>query len=94
MSHSENKGDFVLNVDNLAPKARDVIAALEAGNPFIFLTGKAGTGKSTLIRYIHECYKETTVLLAATGVAALNIEGQTIHKFFKFPHKNREFKTR
>jgi ATP-dependent DNA helicase PIF1 len=50
----------------------------------IFLTGKAGTGKSTLLKYFQNHTKKKTALLAPTGVAALHIKGQTIHSFFKF----------
>ena len=58
---------------------------IESGAPFIFLTGKAGTGKTTLLKKVYEKYKSSAVKIAPTGVAALNIDGQTIHKFFKFP---------
>lgn len=53
----------------------------------IFMTGDAGTGKSTLIKYFAKHTKKRVVLLAPTGVAAVNIGGQTIHSFFKFPPK-------
>lgn len=53
----------------------------------LFITGKAGTGKSTLLQYFRENTKKQLVVLAPTGVAALNVKGQTIHSFFKFaPH--------
>ena len=53
----------------------------------VFITGKAGTGKSTLLRYFKEHTKKNIVVLSPTGVAAVNIGGQTIHSFFKFaPH--------
>lgn len=50
----------------------------------IFLTGKAGTGKSTLLQEFRTQTKKKVVVLAPTGVAALNVGGQTIHSFFKF----------
>ncbi len=50
----------------------------------ILLTGKAGTGKSTLLRYFIENSRKNVVVLAPTGVSAINIGGQTIHSFFKF----------
>jgi len=50
----------------------------------VFVTGKAGTGKSTLLTYFRSITKKNIVVLAPTGVAALNIKGQTIHSFFKF----------
>lgn len=53
----------------------------------VFVTGKAGTGKSTLLKHYIKNYapKGNTVVLAPTGVAAVNIGGQTIHSFFGFP---------
>lgn len=51
----------------------------------LFLTGRAGTGKTTLLRRFLEEAGEEAVVLAPTGVAAMNIGGQTIHSFFKFP---------
>lgn len=48
----------------------------------IFLTGKAGTGKTTFLKYIKSQYKGNMVVLAFTGVAAINAGGQTIHSFF------------
>lgn len=50
-----------------------------------FLTGNAGTGKSTLIRKFIEANEGRVVVLAPTGIAAVNIGGQTIHSFFHFP---------
>lgn len=51
----------------------------------LFLTGRAGTGKTTLLRKFLEIAGEEAVVLAPTGVAAMNIGGQTIHSFFKLP---------
>jgi ATP-dependent DNA helicase PIF1 len=51
----------------------------------VFVTGKAGTGKSTFLRYITEQSQKLKVVLAPTGLAAINIDGQTIHSFFKLP---------
>jgi len=47
-----------------------------------FLTGKAGTGKSTLLRYFRATTKKNHAVVAPTGIAALNVQGQTIHSFF------------
>jgi len=58
---------------------------VESGQPIIFITGKAGTGKSTFINLIRLRIKKNVVVLAPTGVAALNAQGQTIHSFFHFP---------
>lgn len=50
----------------------------------VFITGKAGTGKSTLLKYFRENTKKKVVFLSPTGVSAINIRGQTIHSFFNF----------
>jgi methyl-accepting chemotaxis protein len=49
----------------------------------IYLTGKAGTGKTTFLKYLRETSKKNIVILAPTGVAAMNAGGQTIHSFFQ-----------
>ncbi|MBR2243353.1 MAG: AAA family ATPase [Prevotella sp.] len=51
----------------------------------LFLTGKAGTGKSTFLRYVAQHTKKKYVILAPTGIAAINAGGQTLHSFFKLP---------
>ena len=51
----------------------------------LFLTGKAGTGKSTFLRYVAEHTKKKHVILAPTGIAAINAGGSTLHSFFKLP---------
>jgi tetratricopeptide (TPR) repeat protein len=53
----------------------------------VFLTGKAGTGKSTFLRYIKNTTIKKYVVLAPTGIAAVNVGGQTLHSFFKIPLK-------
>ena len=53
--------------------------------PVVFLTGRAGTGKSTFIQYVKQNYTGNFVILTPTGMTALNIGGQTIHSFFRFP---------
>lgn len=58
---------------------------IESSRSNYFITGKAGTGKSTLLRYFVENTKKRVVLLAPTGIAAVNVGGETIHSFFKFP---------
>jgi hypothetical protein len=54
-------------------------------NRTIFLTGKAGTGKTTLLRKIVQTTQKNTVIVAPTGIAALNAGGVTIHSFFQLP---------
>lgn len=51
----------------------------------LFLTGRAGTGKSTFLRYVAANTKKKFVILAPTGIAAINAGGQTLHSFFKLP---------
>lgn len=51
----------------------------------LFITGRAGTGKSTLLQLFRNTTRKKAVVLAPTGVAALNVQGQTIHSFFGFP---------
>lgn len=63
---------------------RHAIALMEGSNKSVFVTGKAGTGKSTLLEYFRANTRKNIVVLAPTGVAALNIKGQTIHSFFGF----------
>ncbi len=58
----------------------------EAGG-HVFVTGRAGTGKSTLLNLIRRSTRRNFAVVAPTGVAALNVRGQTIHSFFGFPGK-------
>lgn len=69
------------------PLFRSALEALEAGES-VFVTGRAGTGKSTLLRYFRETTQKSVVVLAPTGVAALNVGGQTIHSFFRLPPRD------
>jgi ATP-dependent DNA helicase PIF1 len=64
-----------------------VMTVLENSDKSLFVTGRAGTGKSTLLRLFRDRTKKKVVTLAPTGIAALNIGGQTIHSFFSFPAK-------
>ncbi len=57
---------------------------LEHGCEHMFITGKAGTGKSTLLNLFLEDKSDNSVVLAPTGIAALNVAGLTIHRFFRF----------
>ena len=58
---------------------------IEKQDEHLFITGRAGTGKSTLLQLFRKTTRKKTVVLAPTGVAALNVGGQTIHSFFGFP---------
>ncbi len=57
---------------------------MENSSRNVFITGRAGTGKSTLLEYFRSITRKNMVALAPTGVAALNVQGQTIHSFFHF----------
>ncbi|HAZ15411.1 MAG: hypothetical protein A2Y28_03155 [Chlamydiae bacterium GWC2_50_10] len=65
-------------------KFRQALHFLEETDENLFITGHAGTGKSTLLSYVLLRSSKQIVVLAPTGVAALNIRGQTIHSFFRF----------
>jgi len=60
---------------------------IEYSNTSFFITGKAGTGKSTFVHYFTQTTHKKVLTLAFTGIAAINIGGQTIHSFFRFPLK-------
>lgn len=62
----------------------DILNNFENTRNNIFLTGKAGTGKSTLLRYFRATTNKNFAVVAPTGVAAINVQGQTIHSFFGF----------
>lgn len=68
----------------LSAEAKDVIEALEESKQNLFITGRAGTGKSTLLQHFRDTTKKRVAVVAPTGIAALNVKGQTIHSFFKF----------
>ncbi len=67
--------------------AKRLFNLIENSDKSIFLTGKAGTGKSTFIHYFTKQTDKSVLLVAFTGIAAINIGGQTIHSFFRFPLK-------
>ncbi len=69
----------------LNPEFQQAIDLMEHTKDCLFLTGKAGTGKSTLLNYFRQRTKKTVVVLAPTGIAALNVNGETIHSFFRLP---------
>ncbi|GAB4406140.1 MAG: hypothetical protein OHK0032_00960 [Thermodesulfovibrionales bacterium] len=57
---------------------------MEETDENVFITGRAGTGKSTLLQHFRNTTKKKIAVLAPTGVAAVNVKGQTIHSFFDF----------
>jgi hypothetical protein len=69
----------------ITPEYKECFRAIENKEPFVFVSGKAGVGKSVLIKYLKNNVKNKNVaVIAPTGVAAINVEGQTVHSFFGF----------
>ncbi len=68
----------------LNPEFRRALDIMENTSQHVFITGKAGTGKSTLLEYFRQQTHKKAAVLAPTGVAALNVRGQTVHSFFGF----------
>ena len=79
----ENECNFKLDTQNVEQqKAFDLVANT---NTCLFITGKAGTGKTTFIKRIQEEISKNFLVLAPTGIAAIAVGGQTMHSFFGFP---------
>lgn len=69
----------------LTDEFKDALTLLESKpvfKPLIFITGRAGTGKTTLLKYFAQHTAQNVVVLATTGLAAINVHGQTVHSFF------------
>jgi ABC-type branched-subunit amino acid transport system ATPase component len=69
----------------ISPIAQNVVNFVNQTQKSIFLTGKAGTGKTTLLNHIVASTYKSTVVVAPTGIAALNAKGVTIHSLFQLP---------
>lgn len=74
-----------IDIDN--KEFKDVLSLIQFTSQSVFLTGKAGTGKSTFLKYICAHTRKKHIILAPTGVAAINAGGSTIHSFFKMPFR-------
>ena len=72
-------------IDTSSKEFQDALSLIHFTHQSVFLTGKAGTGKSTFLRYVCKNVKKKHVVLAPTGIAAINVEGSTLHSFFKLP---------
>lgn len=86
MKHNADAGSIM----PLDPENAEMLTAwqlVRETSQSVFLTGKAGTGKSTLLRYIKARTDKRHVVLAPTGIAAINVGGQTLHSFFHLPFK-------
>ena len=77
------KQEEYIDTDNA--EFQDALRLIQYTRNSVFLTGKAGTGKSTFLRYVCKHTKKKHVVLAPTGIAAINAGGSTMHSFFKLP---------
>lgn len=66
----------------LSDEFKEILDLLKNSKNSVFITGKAGTGKSSLLQHFIKQSNKKSIVLAPTGVAALNISGQTTHSFF------------
>ncbi len=71
----------------LSNEFKVVLRDMEMAQEPMFITGRAGTGKSTLLKLFRKLTRKKLAVVAPTGIAALNVRGQTIHSFFGFPPK-------
>ena len=74
-----------MQVDTQNKEFQDALKLIQYTRQSVFLTGKAGTGKSTFLKYVCEITKKKHIVLAPTGIAAINAGGSTLHSFFKLP---------
>lgn len=74
-----------MTIDTENPEFKNALHLMQFTSQSVFLTGKAGTGKSTFLRYLCEHTKKKHVVLAPTGIAAINAGGCTLHSFFHLP---------
>lgn len=72
-------------IDTNNPEFQTALRLIQYTHNSVFLTGKAGTGKSTFLKYVCANTKKKHVVLAPTGIAAINAGGCTLHSFFKLP---------
>ena len=73
------------NIDLDNKELQNALQLIQFTRRSLFLTGKAGTGKSTFLRYVCQHTKKKHIVLAPTGIAAINAGGCTLHSFFKLP---------
>lgn len=77
--------EFTIDTNN--KEFQEALQLISFTRQSVFLTGKAGTGKSTFLKYICQHTKKKYVVLAPTGIAAINAGGMTLHSFFKLPFR-------
>ena len=95
-TRSHDYGEVRFSVSDTSPPAfrgettpdiSEAIRLFDEKESPLFITGNAGTGKTTLLRYLRRRRPTNLAVLAPTGLAAVNIGGQTIHSFFRFPQR-------
>ncbi|MCR4995024.1 MAG: AAA family ATPase [Bacteroidales bacterium] len=74
-----------MKIDTNTPEFQAALNMIRFTHHSVFLTGRAGTGKSTFLKYVRENTRKKCVVLAPTGIAAINAGGVTLHSFFKLP---------
>ena len=74
-----------MSLPALSEEQQELFRLIEDTSEHVFVTGRAGTGKSTLLQHFAWNTKKQIAICAPTGVAALNVEGQTIHSLFRLP---------
>src|SRR5690554_7816670 len=72
-------------IDTDNAEFQDALRLIQHTSSSVYLTGRAGTGKSTFLRYVCRNTHKKYIVLAPTGIAAINVEGVTLHSFFKIP---------
>lgn len=77
--------DLAMELDLDNREWQSALRIINSTRRSLFLTGKAGTGKSTFLRYVAQTTKKKHVILAPTGIAAINAGGSTLHSFFRLP---------
>lgn len=80
-----DKREDIIPIDPKNVEMQQALQLIQFTRQSLFLTGKAGTGKSTFLRYIAATTKKKYIILAPTGIAAINAGGSTLHSFFKLP---------
>ena len=78
-------GEKIIATESFNKEQQKAFELVKDTNTTFFITGKAGTGKTTFVKRIQQEIKKSFLVLAPTGIAALKVEGQTIHSVFRFP---------
>ncbi len=84
-SNEDSTEEFELDLNNA--EFQQVLSLISTTRSSVYMTGRAGTGKSTFLKYIVSHVNKKIVVLAPTGIAAVNAGGVTLHSFFKIPQR-------